>query len=161
MFCVSTKDVFARKALWEIGKDYGHGTGHGVGAALNVHEGPHSISPRFGNTEPMKVGMVVSNEPGYYEDGRFGIRIENLLEVQSVESGETKAGDKSFMKFEKLTLIPIQKNLIKIDLMTDEELKWLNDYHAIVLKKVGSLMEDGTPGKLWLEKMCSPMERTS
>merc|ERR1719223_1344015 len=143
-------DVFARKALWEIGKDYGHGTGHGVGAALNVHEGPHSISPRFG-----------SNEPGYYEDGRFGIRIENLLEVQSVESGETKTGDKSFMKFEKLTLIPIQKNLIKIDLMTDEELKWLNDYHATVLKKVGSLMEDGTPGKLWLEKMCSPMERTS
>ena len=77
--------------------------------ALNVHEGPHSISPRFANKEPMKVGMIVSNEPGYYEDGRFGIRIENLLEVQGVEAPNKNANDKNFMRFEKLTLIPIQK----------------------------------------------------
>ena len=131
-----------------------------MGAALNVHEGPHSISPRFANTEAMKVGMVVSNEPGYYEDGRFGIRIENLLEVQAIQScDEKKSGDKSFMKFEKLTLIPIQKNLIKVELMTVEELDWLDAYHAMVFEKVGALMEDGSDGKVWLEKMCSPIDR--
>jgi Xaa-Pro aminopeptidase len=75
-------DSFARRALWNSGFDYGHGTGHGVGAALNVHEGPASISPRMGNKEPLKAGMVLSNEPGYYEPGNFGIRIENLLIVK-------------------------------------------------------------------------------
>ena len=74
-------DVLARKSLWEVGRDYGHGTGHGVGAALNVHEGLHGISPRWTNREVLKRGMVTSNEPGHYEDGNFGIRIENLLEI--------------------------------------------------------------------------------
>jgi len=154
-------DVFARKALWEIGKDYGHGTGHGVGAALNVHEGPHSISARFANKEAMKAGMVVSNEPGYYEDGRFGIRIENLLEVQPIgdHSVEVPPGTKKFLRFEKLTLIPIQKNLIVVDLLTEQEMDWLDSYHAMVLDKVGALMEDGSPGKEWLKKMCTPIER--
>merc|ERR1712045_908979 len=122
-------DVFARKALWEAGKDYGHGTGHGVGAALNVHEGPQSISPRFANKEPLKKGMIVSNEPGYYEDGVCGIRIENLLAITYVNDDDNLAfdqnlkegdegystlapGQKRFLKFEKLTMIPIQKNLI-------------------------------------------------
>lgn len=163
-------DVFARKALWEAGKDYGHGTGHGVGAALNVHEGPHSISPRWANKEVLKKGMVVSNEPGYYEDGNFGIRIENLLEITYVkpehngptngdDEEEPASADKKFLKFGKLTLIPIQKNLINIDLMTDEELDWLDAYHELVMEKVSPLLEEGSPAMAWLTKSCEKIDR--
>lgn len=162
-------DVFARKALWEVGKDYGHGTGHGVGAALNVHEGPHSISPRFANKEVLKKGMVTSNEPGFYDDGNFGIRIENLLEIVEV-GDETKGGEeplakkqktdgKKFLKFAKLTLIPIQKNLIDTDIMTDAELDWLDAYHEEVLEKVSPLLEEGTPAMDWLVKSCEKIGR--
>eukprot|EP00577_Skeletonema_sp_RCC1716_P005313 CAMPEP_0113416366 /NCGR_PEP_ID=MMETSP0013_2-20120614/25078_1 /TAXON_ID=2843 ORGANISM="Skeletonema costatum, Strain 1716" /NCGR_SAMPLE_ID=MMETSP0013_2 /ASSEMBLY_ACC=CAM_ASM_000158 /LENGTH=766 /DNA_ID=CAMNT_0000303417 /DNA_START=91 /DNA_END=2391 /DNA_ORIENTATION=+ /assembly_acc=CAM_ASM_000158 len=166
-------DVFARKALWEIGKDYGHGTGHGVGAALNVHEGPHGISPRWGNKEVLKAGMVTSNEPGYYEDGNFGIRIENLLEIVEISSSDdatngeepankkqkVAAEGKKFLKFGKLTLIPIQKNLIKVEIMTDDELNWLDSYHQEVLQKVKPLLEEGTPAMEWLVKSCEPIKR--
>jgi len=164
-------DVFARKALWEAGKDYGHGTGHGVGAALNVHEGPHSISPRWANKEVLKKGMVVSNEPGYYEDGNFGIRIENLLEITYVkpehneptngndDSEEPPSTDKKFLKFKQLTLIPIQKNLININLMTDEELDWLDTYHELVLEKVSPLLETDSPAIAWLTKSCEKIDR--
>ncbi len=177
-------DVFARKALWEIGKDYGHGTGHGVGAALNVHEGPHSISPRWGNKEVLKAGMVTSNEPGFYDDGNFGIRIENLLEIVEVSSseeatngdatnGETNgeeppnkkqkvaapAEGKKFLKFGKLTLIPIQTNLIKVEIMTEDELDWLDSYHQEVLQKVKPLLEEGSAAMEWLVKSCEPIKR--
>jgi Xaa-Pro aminopeptidase len=165
-------DVMARKALWEVQKDYGHGTGHGVGAALNVHEGPHSISPRWNNKEPLKAAMIVSNEPGYYEDGRFGIRIENLLEIEMVDEGEKSVvnGDdsmnppvgktsKQFLKFRPLTLIPIQKSLIRLEIMTKEELDWLDSYHNVVWEKLSKLMEDDTPGKEWLRKSCEKIER--
>ena len=152
-------DVFARKSLWESGKDYGHGTGHGVGAALNVHEGPMSISARWKNLEVLKKGMVISNEPGYYEDGNFGIRIENLLEVYSVNEGE-KTNGKEFFKFKKLTMIPIQKSLIKRELMTDEEFDWLDEYHAEVWEKVSPLLEDGSPAKDWLRKSCAKIDRS-
>ena len=163
-------DVFARKALWEAGRDYGHGTGHGVGAALNVHEGPHSISPRWANKEVMKKGMVVSNEPGYYEDGNFGIRIENLLEVAYVdpaddvgedeEPPEKPAGQKTFLRFDKLTMIPIQKNLIDVKLMTDEELDWLDSYHEEVMGKVAPLLEEGSEAMAWLKKSCEKIDRS-
>mmetsp|Transcript_12422 Transcript_12422/g.18214 ORF Transcript_12422/g.18214 Transcript_12422/m.18214 type:complete len:505 (+) Transcript_12422:844-2358(+) len=169
-------DVFARKSLWDAGLDYGHGTGHGVGAALNVHEGPHSISPRWGNKEPMKKGMVVSNEPGLYEDGSFGIRIENLLECTYVldednnaydaglEEGdegypEKPVGKKTFLRFNKLTMIPIQKNLINISLMTTEELDWLDEYHQEVYDKVSPLLEKDSPSLLWLAKACDKIQR--
>ena len=168
-------DVMARKALWDIRKDYGHGTGHGVGAALNVHEGPHSISPRWNNKEPLKAGMIVSNEPGYYEDGRFGIRIENLLEISKIEDEEEKMENaangekeasapaastkKQFLKFRPLTMIPIQKNLIKLEIMSKEELDWLDSYHAIVWGKVSHLLEDGSPAKEWLKTCCEKIER--
>ena len=169
-------DVFARKSLWEAGLDYGHGTGHGVGAALNVHEGPHSISPRWGNKEAMKKGMVVSNEPGYYEDGNFGIRIENLLETtyvneednqaydQGISDGdegfpEKPAGKKTFLKFNKLTMIPIQKELIVVSLMTASELDWLDAYHEEIWNKISPLLKDGCPGKAWLQEACSPIRR--
>eukprot|EP00541_Cyclophora_tenuis_P013762 CAMPEP_0116552236 /NCGR_PEP_ID=MMETSP0397-20121206/6379_1 /TAXON_ID=216820 /ORGANISM="Cyclophora tenuis, Strain ECT3854" /LENGTH=666 /DNA_ID=CAMNT_0004077173 /DNA_START=223 /DNA_END=2223 /DNA_ORIENTATION=- len=166
-------DVFARKSLWEAGKDYGHGTGHGVGAALNVHEGPQSISPRWNNKEFLKKGMVVSNEPGYYEDGKFGVRVENLLEITYVkaeyneaydngteeEADEQKSADKKFLKFEKLTMIPIQKSLINIDLMTDDELDWLDAYHEDVLAKVGPLLDADSAAMKWLEKSCTKIDR--
>lgn len=158
-------DVYARRWLWDIGVDYGHGTGHGVGAALNVHEGPMSISPRWKNKEGLKAGMVVSNEPGYYEDGNFGIRIENLLEICPVQTNEdtTKADDpskKKFLKFSKLTMIPIQKNLINVSLMSSDELDWLDRYHAEVLEKVGARLEPGSPAAAWLAKSCAPIDRT-
>jgi Xaa-Pro aminopeptidase len=162
-------DVFARQSLWEAGKDYGHGTGHGVGAALNVHEGPHSISPRFANTEGMKKGMVVSNEPGFYSDGEFGIRIENLLEMQYVnpahneptDDEEGKLTEKKFLKFAKLTMIPIQKNLIDISLMTKKDLDWLDDYHQEVFDKVSPLLEVDSPAFKWLKKSCEKIDRSS
>lgn len=161
-------DVFARKALWQDGKDYGHGTGHGVGAALNVHEGPFGISPRFTNMEGLKKGMVVSNEPGYYDDGRFGIRIENLLEIQYVKpehdnftrDDDTSPGEKKYLNFAKLTMIPIQKNLINVSLMTKEELDWLDRYHEEVFAKVSPLLEKGSPALSWLEKSCAKIDRS-
>lgn len=157
-------DALARMALWQIGEDYGHGTGHGVGAALNVHEGPMSISPRWGNTNGLKVGHIVSNEPGYYQVGEFGIRIENLLEVTPVgeeepNAGSPKTGKKTFVTFKKLTMIPIQKDLILVDLMTNTEMDWLDDYHQTVWENVGPLLEDGTLAKEWLMEACSPIQR--
>lgn len=152
-------DVYARQHLWEAGLDYGHGTGHGVGAALNVHEGPMSISPRWANTEVLKEGMVLSNEPGYYEDGKFGVRIENLLEICKVSPLSEKKGQKQFFQFKKLTMIPIQKSLIKLELMTEKELDWLDAYHNEVHEKVSPLLEEGSPGRLWLDKACAKIER--
>jgi Xaa-Pro aminopeptidase len=162
-------DVYARRWLWDAGKDYGHGTGHGVGAALNVHEGPMSISPRWMNKEVLKKGMVVSNEPGYYEDGNFGIRIENLIEIQYVKpedneeakpnEGDAPSGEKKFLKFQKLTMIPIQKNLINLDLMTSGELDWLDAYHAQVLEKVSPYLTPDSPAMTWLQKMCQKIDR--
>jgi Xaa-Pro aminopeptidase len=160
-------DVYARRWLWDAGKDYGHGTGHGVGAALNVHEGPQSISPRWTNKEVLKKGMVVSNEPGYYEDGNYGIRIENLLEIQYVNpeddvgeaNGESKS-EKKFLKFAKLTMIPIQKSLINLDLMTTRELDWLDSYHEDVFAKVSPLLEPGSPAMAWLTKSCEKIDRS-
>ncbi len=139
-------------------------------AALNVHEGPHGISPRWNNKEVLKKGMIVSNEPGYYEDGNFGIRIENLLEIRYVKpehnepmngegSDEETSADKKFLKFEKLTLIPIQKNLINVDLMTDDELDWLDTYHELVMEKVSPLLEKGSPAMAWLTKSCEKIDR--
>jgi len=162
-------DAFARKALWDICKDYGHGTGHGVGAALNVHEGPISITPRWGNKEVLKKGMVVSNEPGYYKDGSFGCRIENLLEITHVNPDDNQESndkndeqkDKVFLKFEKLTLIPIQTNLIDNSIMTEEEMNWVDDYHQEVFRKLSPLLENGSSALNWLRKSCQPIDRSN
>lgn len=165
-------DVMARRSLWNAGKDYGHGTGHGVGAALNVHEGPHSISPRWTNKEVLRKGMIVSNEPGYYEDGNFGVRIENLLEVRYVkpefneesangsDAAAAKSAEKKFLRMEKLTMIPIQKNLINLEIMSEEELDWLDEYHQTVLEKVGPLLEPDSPAMAWLSKSCAKIDRS-
>lgn len=148
-------DSFARHALWKMGLNYRHGTGHGVGAALNVHEGPMSISPRFNVTYPLNAGMVVSNEPGYYEDNGFGIRIENLVAIREAET-EFTFGNQKYFCFERLTLHPMQRELIVVEDLAPEERKWIDAYHEDVWKTVGPRMKDG-PAKEWLQKMCKPL----
>lgn len=140
-------DVLARQYLWEHGLNYLHGTGHGVGFFLNVHEPPQGFAPGLSSRSntTLKPGMVTSNEPGYYEDGEYGIRIENLvLTVESASEG--------FLEFETITLFPIATNLIDMDLMTEAEIDWLNNYHKRVLKELSPLLEDAE--RAWMEKMC-------
>ncbi|OVA12581.1 Creatinase [Macleaya cordata] len=141
-------DAFARSFLWKIGLDYRHGTGHGVGAALNVHEGPQSISFRFGNMTPLQKGMIVSNEPGYYEDHSFGIRIENLLIVKEINT-PNHFGGIGYLGFEKITFVPIQSKLVELSLMSTAEVDWLNDYHLQVWEKVSPLLEGAARQWLW------------
>lgn len=141
-------DAFARSFLWKIGLDYRHGTGHGVGAALNVHEGPQSISFRFGNMTPLQKGMVVSNEPGYYEDHAFGIRIENLLYVEEVDT-PNRFGGIGYLGFEKLTFVPIQAKLVDLSLLSVAEVDWLNTYHSQVWEKVSPLLDGSARQWLW------------
>ncbi|KAB1202273.1 putative Xaa-Pro aminopeptidase P [Morella rubra] len=141
-------DAFARSFLWKIGLDYRHGTGHGVGAALNVHEGPQSISFRYGNMTPLLKGMIVSNEPGYYEDHSFGIRIENLLYVTEVDT-PNRFGGVSYLGFKKLTFVPIQSKLIDLSLLSISEIDWLNEYHSQVWEKVSPLLDGSARQWLW------------
>ncbi|XP_024019004.1 probable Xaa-Pro aminopeptidase P [Morus notabilis] len=141
-------DAFARSSLWKIGLDYRHGTGHGVGAALNVHEGPQSISFRYGNMTPLQKGMIVSNEPGYYEDHAFGIRIENLIVVKEADT-PIRFGGIEYLGFEKLTFVPIQAKLIDLTLLSAEEITWLNDYHSQVWEKVSPLLDGSALQWLW------------
>ncbi|MCB2296453.1 aminopeptidase P family protein [Clostridium tagluense] len=128
----SNLDIIARIPLWNAGMDYKHGTGHGVGFFLNVHEGPHRISV-VANTVKLEKGMVVSNEPGVYKAGKHGIRIENLVVVEEIEN--TLYGGQ-FMKFETLTLCPIDLEAIDVSLLTVEEKTWLNNYHKTVFEKL-------------------------
>ena len=139
-------DAFAREALWNDGKNYLHGTGHGVGAYLSVHEGPMSISPRQIDVKIVP-GMVISNEPGYYEKDKYGIRIENL--VLSVPKAKTAWGQ--FVGFENLTMCPIDIRAIEPALLTAEEKKYLNDYHKLVFKTLSPML--GKEEKTWLKKM--------
>ncbi|KAF9607623.1 hypothetical protein IFM89_037551 [Coptis chinensis] len=148
-------DAFARSFLWKIGLDYRHGTGHGVGAGLNVHEGPQSISFRFGNMTPLQKGMVVSNEPGYYEDHSFGIRIENLLFVKEANT-PNRYGGIGYLGFEKLTYVPIQSKLVDLSLLSTAEVDWLNEYHSQVWEKVSPLLEEGSP-RQWLWNNTRPL----
>ncbi|CAL5066519.1 unnamed protein product [Urochloa decumbens] len=141
-------DVLARSSLWKIGLDYRHGTGHGVGAALNVHEGPQSISYRYGNLTALQKGMIVSNEPGYYEDNSFGIRIENLLLIKELNLANSFGGI-SYLGFEKLTFVPIQSKLIDTSLLSPLEINWINEYHEQVWKKVSPLLSGDSRDWLW------------
>ena len=134
-------DVLARQFLWQAGVTYNHGTGHGVGAYLGVHEGPVGISSRY--TTPFEVGNVISNEPGYYKTGAYGIRIENLITV--VESTEFPR----YLEFETLTLAPIDKRLIRKSLLTEAERTWLDAYHRRVWKEIGPLVKGKV--KDWLK----------
>jgi Xaa-Pro aminopeptidase len=138
-------DAFARRALWDIGLDYDHGTGHGVGSYLSVHEGPQNISKRP-VMQSLKPGMICSNEPGYYKAGEYGIRIENLIVV--TEPGTLSGGDRKTMRFETITLAPIDRSLVDISLMTDEERSWLNAYHARVGDTLAPFLDADT--NAWL-----------
>ncbi len=138
-------DPLARIALWKAGADYGHGTGHGVGSYLSVHEGPQRIS-RVSQQELLP-GMILSNEPGYYRPGAFGIRIENLIYVREAQSIE--GGDQPMLSFETLTWCPIDRRLIVGSLLTEDERNWLNDYHAKTREKLLPLISDESV-KQWL-----------
>tara|TARA_R110002020_G_scaffold108240_5_gene250965 strand:+ start:2234 stop:4063 length:1830 start_codon:yes stop_codon:yes gene_type:complete len=138
-------DAFARIALWRAGADFAHGTGHGVGSYLSVHEGPQSISRR--GMQALLPGMILSNEPGYYRDGAFGIRIENLVTVH--EPRAIEGGDAPMLGFETLTLCPIDTRLIVKDLLDATEIAWLNAYHARVRAELSPLLT-GDPALEWL-----------
>uniref|UniRef100_T1DMF3 Xaa-Pro aminopeptidase 1 n=1 Tax=Crotalus horridus TaxID=35024 RepID=T1DMF3_CROHD len=133
-------DSFARSALWDQGLDYLHGTGHGVGAFLNVHEGPCGISYKTFADEPLEAGMIVSDEPGYYEDGSFGIRIENVVIVVPAKT-KYNFSNKGSLTFEPLTLVPIQTKMILVHLLTQKECDWLNDYHRKCREVIGAELE--------------------
>ncbi|KAI1789426.1 Creatinase/aminopeptidase [Ganoderma leucocontextum] len=150
-------DPFARRPLWEDGLDYRHGTGHGVGHFLNVHEGPHGIGVRIAyNSTPLKAGMTVSNEPGYYADGRYGIRIENIVIVRDAHT-PNNFGDKGYLRFEHVTLCPMGKNLIDTSLLSVREKEWLNAYHEETQEKVAPLLKNDERALKWLQRECSPL----
>jgi Xaa-Pro aminopeptidase len=151
--CGSQIDILARTALWQMGLDYDHGTGHGVGSYLSVHEGPARINKT--DRTALEPGMILSNEPGYYKPGRYGIRIENLLLVH--EPRPVPGGERPMMGFETLTLCPIDRRLIEAKLLAAGELAWLNAYHARVAKELGPLL--GQRELKWLRKACAPVRK--
>ena len=137
-------DILARIHLWKFGMDYMHGTGHGVGSYLSVHEGPQAISKR--NKVELMPGMILSNEPGYYIPGKYGIRIENLMYIERREN--------VFLSFKQLTSVPYDKKLIDIQMLTEDEVKWINSYHQFVYKNI----ENGIKDKEWLKRVCEPLK---
>ena len=150
-------DALARQHLWNAGLDYNHGTGHGVGSYLSVHEGPQRIAAAWsaqpGGDEPLQPGMILSNEPGYYKQGAYGIRIENLV---LVERRSAEGAEREIMGFKELTLAPIDKRLVDVSLLTAEERDWWNTYHARVAAEIGPLLTDPAEQR-WLEQACAPL----
>lgn len=144
-------DAFARRALWAAGFDYDHGTGHGVGSYLSVHEGPQGLSKR--SAAVLEPGMILSNEPGYYREGRYGIRIENLILVKEPE--DIPGGERPMMAFETLTLAPLDRRLIDPGLLTAEEVAWIDAYHARVAAALAPDLDEATRG--WLAAATAPL----
>jgi Xaa-Pro aminopeptidase len=142
-------DSYARKPLWQKKLNYGHGTGHGVGHYLCVHEGPQGISPK--NLYPFEAGTVTSNEPGIYLEGKFGIRLENMMICQNL--GAADYGD--FCGFETVTLCPLARELIEINMMNKEQIDWLDDYHEKVYITLSQYMN--AEEKAWLRKATLPL----
>ena len=147
-------DLFARQSLWAAGLDFDHGTGHGVGSYLSVHEGPARIS-KLGTT-PLRRGMILSNEPGYYKAGAYGIRIENLVLV--VEAAAVPGAEKPLNAFETLTLAPIDRRLVVADMLTPEETDWFDGYHARVAQMLAPLVDAET--RAWLAAATRPLARS-
>ncbi|HUU37389.1 MAG TPA: aminopeptidase P family protein [Candidatus Desulfaltia sp.] len=146
-------DVLARRALWEKGLNYGHGTGHGIGSYLNVHEGPQGISPARGFGVGLEPGMILSNEPAYYKEGEYGIRIENLILV--IKDTIRTTAESPFYSFETLTLCPIDLRLVKRELLTAEEIRWLNSYHRRVRKELTPRLDRAEAA--WLKNVTRPI----
>ncbi len=151
-------DAIARAPLWAAGLDYGHGTGHGVGYFLNVHEGPQVISRGAAPTPQtaMREGMITSIEPGLYRPNQWGIRIENLVANRLVKDVKTLDGD-AFLEFETLTLCPIDTRLIDTSLLRDDEISWLDDYHRTVFERLAPGLDDET--RTWLADRTQPLAR--
>lgn len=145
-------DTLARHALWQAGLDFDHGTGHGVGSYLSVHEGPHRIS-KAGDTVALKPGMIVSNEPGYYKTGAYGIRIENLVTV--VPCGDVADSERTLLQLETMTLAPIDRTLVDLSLMTEDEVAWLDAYHARVRETIGPALD--STARNWLDAATRPI----
>jgi Xaa-Pro aminopeptidase len=152
-----TIDSFARRSLWEVGLDFAHGTGHGIGSYLNVGEGAQSISYAHNPDDPgLRENMIVSNEPGYYEEGNFGIRLENAERIMN-------SSVKNFLEMEDLTFVPYQQSLIKLSLLTDAEIEYLNTYYWKCRDITGNYMReyplDNGEGLAWLERETQPLRR--
>lgn len=145
-------DALARQFLWKDGLSYLHGTGHGVGYFLNVHEGPQSIRLNE-NPTPLSVGMITSNEPGLYREGEYGIRCENL--VLTIPAGKTEFGE--FLKFETLTMFPFDLKLFDTSIMSDDEISWVNNYHATVRDRLSPMLNEEE--NRWLEEKTAPLSR--
>lgn len=145
-------DALARQFLWSDGVDYAHGTGHGVGSFLSVHEGPQRIATFGGGDEPLQAGMILSNEPGYYKTGAYGIRIENLV---LVEDRSIAGAEKEMLGFETLTFAPIDRNLIAVDLLSGEERAWVDSYHSRVLDIIGPQLDGDALA--WLKVSCAAL----
>jgi Xaa-Pro aminopeptidase len=148
-------DTLARQYLWQAGLDYNHGTGHGVGSFLSVHEGPQRIasSPaQAGSDEPLAAGMIISNEPGYYKSGEYGIRIENLV---LVETRQVAGAERQMLGFRELTLAPIDRNLIDAAMLSADERQWLDAYHARVAAEIGPQLD--AAGQTWLAVATAPI----
>ncbi len=154
IFPVNTRgsqiDILARKAMWDLGLNYGHGTGHGVGHFLNVHEGPQSIRAEE-NSVVLEPGMVMSNEPGLYRTGQHGVRTENMMVVVPAMTSEFG----QFLKFETLTLCPIDQELIDMEIMTPAEIDWINNYHQKVYDKISPLLNEDE--RDWLSRKCAKL----
>ena len=148
----SQLDVLARLALWQVGVDYDHGTGHGVGAYLGVHEGPHRIS-KVPNREALRPGMIVSNEPGYYKEGGYGIRIENLVAVR--DAPRQPDHERALLEFETLTLAPIDRRLVEPRLLSETEKRWFDGYHERVRTTLSPLLDRATVD--WLRDATAPI----
>ncbi|RZF34173.1 hypothetical protein LSTR_LSTR003583 [Laodelphax striatellus] len=152
-------DPRARKALWDIGLDYNHGTGHGVGSYLCVHEGPMGISWRVYPDDPgLQEGMFLSNEPGYYENGKFGIRLEDIIRVVPAQTPHNFS-DKGFLKFETITFVPIQTKMLLPELLTEEEIAYLNNYHNMCGEKIAPILirMGKTEAFEWLSRETQPL----
>ena len=149
----SQLDALARHALWQVGLDFDHGTGHGVGSYLGVHEGPQRIS-KVPNMQPLLPGMIVSDEPGYYKTGAYGIRIENLVVVTAAT---VPGAEREMLGFETLTLAPIDRALVESSLLAAEELAWLDAYHTRVRREVGPLLD--AEARAWLESATQPIAK--
>ena len=151
--CGRQLDILARQFLWGASLNYAHGTGHGVGCYLCVHEGPIGISPSGSRSQvPLKPGMIISNEPGYYRDGHYGIRIENLLLVNSYDKGES---GQSFLCFEDLVKVPYARNLIDRHSLTKEEIAWVDQYHQQILMALSPYASQAI--EAWLQAACAPL----
>ena len=133
-------DAFARAPLWQAGLDFDHGTGHGIGSFLCVHEGPARIAKS--GTVPLKPGMILSNEPGYYKPSAYGIRIENLVVVKEIAKPE--GGERELLGFENLTRVPLDRRLIEMSLLTDDERAWIEAYHALVRQDLEPMLDGPT-----------------